>query len=355
MPTKNPPSGGFFVFCSVRLQRLRTRVGMTGNVNGHARAVIHRALHYRTVGLRRLFERLHGRVKRNRQGLRVVIDMLRQRLVNFDQTAAVRLHRRLNRRVDNIHLRARRDRVVQRLDIVVAQTNTAGADAHADAEIGIGAVQEIDSAIGGKADSVMAHRVVRTGRHHRRQLNPHRFVARANVSGWRPGRISPLVGHGGDHRRCDGGSAQLADADRVDGHFILARRVIVEAQFGKVDHQPFARRIGQQRLQGDSQHAAGARNIGVYPGIGLQQGQKADIVLFGNRLQRTAVILHHMELILPHQPAARRGKGPGVSARRQRQRGNQRDQRQGETVSHYHNSKIYNWLFLYEKGDEIMA
>jgi hypothetical protein len=34
---------------------------------------------------------------------------------------------------------------------------------------GIGAVQEIDSAIGGEADGVMSHRVVRTGRHHRRQ------------------------------------------------------------------------------------------------------------------------------------------------------------------------------------------
>ena len=283
--------------------------------------------------------------------------MLRQRLMDLNQTATVRLYRRLDRRVDNIHLRARRDGVVQRLDIVVAQTNTAGADAHTDAEIGIGAVQEIDSAIGGEADGVMSHRVVRTGRHHRRQLNPHRFVARANVGGWRPGRIGPLVGHGGNHCRCDGGSAQLADADRVDGHFILARRVIVEAQFGKVNHQPFARRIGQQRLQGDGQHAAGARNVGVHPGIGLQQGQEADIVLFGNRLQRTAVILHHMELILPHQSAARRGKGPGVSARGQRQRSNQRDQRQhqGETDSHYHNSKIYKWLFLYEKGDEIMA
>ena len=199
----------------------------------------------------------------------------------------------------------------------------------------------------------MAHRVVRTGWHHRRQLNPHCLVAGANVSGGRPGRIGPLVRHGRDHRRRDGGSAQLADADRVDGHFIFTRRVIVEAQLGKVNHQPFARRIGQQRLQGDGQHAAGAGNIGVNPGIGLQQGQKTDIVLFGNRLQRTAVILHHVERILTYQPAARRGKGPGVGARGQSQRGDQRDQRQpernGETVSHYHNSKIYKWLFLYEK------
>ena len=224
---------------------------MTGDVNRHARAVIHRALHHRPVGLRRLFERSHGRIKRNGQGLRVVIDMLRQRLMDLNQTAAIRLNRRLDRRVDNVHLRARRDSVVQRLDIVIAQTNAAGTDAHTDAEIGIGAVQEIDSAIGGEADGVMAHRIVRTSRHYRRQLNPHSLVARANVGGRCPGRIGPFVGHGCDHRRCDGGPTQLADADWVDGHFILARRVIVEAQFGEVNHQPFARRIGQQRLQGD--------------------------------------------------------------------------------------------------------
>ena len=105
---------------------------MTRDVNGHARAVIHRALHHRPVGLRRLFELRHGRVKRNGQGLRVVIDMLRQRLMDLNQTAAIRLYRYLDRRVNDIHLSAWRNGVVQRLDIVVAQTNTAGADAHAD-------------------------------------------------------------------------------------------------------------------------------------------------------------------------------------------------------------------------------
>ena len=40
------------------------------------------------------------------------------------------LFRHFNRRIDDIHFRARGDHAVERFDVVIAQANAAGADAH---------------------------------------------------------------------------------------------------------------------------------------------------------------------------------------------------------------------------------
>ncbi len=70
--------------------------------------------------------------------------------MNLNQPHAAWLFRDLNRRIDNIHLRSRRNDVKQRFDIVIAQTNAAGADAHADAKIRVRTVQQVHTAICGK-------------------------------------------------------------------------------------------------------------------------------------------------------------------------------------------------------------
>ncbi|MNV77135.1 hypothetical protein D3C71_1705320 [compost metagenome] len=130
-------------------------------------------------------------------------------------------------------------------------------------------MQQIDAAVGRKANRVMAHWVIRTCRNHSGQINALGFIARADIGRRRPGWVGAFIRNGGHHRRRQGVAAQLTNPDGINRHFTFTRRVIIEAQLGEVNHQAFARCIRQQRLQRDGQDAAGARYVRVDTRVGL--------------------------------------------------------------------------------------
>ena len=135
----------------------------------------------------------------------------------------------------------------------------------------------------------MSHRVIRPGRDYSRQIDPHRFISRADVGGWCQvglARLSETVVTivGGQ-----GIAAKLADTYWINGHAILSRWIVVQAQLGDIEHQTFTGGVRQQRLQRDGQHATGARHIRIDPGLACSSA-KTNVVFFGNRFQRSAVI-----------------------------------------------------------------
>ena len=91
------------------------------------------------------------------------------------------------------------------------------------------------------------------------------------------GGVGALIGNGSDHRRGQGIAAKLADTYWINGHAILSRWIVVQAQLGDIEHQTFGGRQAQ-RLQRDGQHATGARHIRIDPGISLQQREKTNVV-----------------------------------------------------------------------------
>lgn len=98
---------------------------MTGDIDRHPGAHIHHFFHHFAIGSRVLAEGFHPGVKHNWQGLRVVINMLGQGLMNFHQMNAVWLNRRLNWRVDDVYLRAWRNLIEKCFNVVITQANTA--------------------------------------------------------------------------------------------------------------------------------------------------------------------------------------------------------------------------------------
>ena len=98
---------------------------MAGHIDRHSGAQLHRVFHHLLIGLRCLFKVLHAGIQDDWQRLRIVIDMFGQRLVDFHQTGTVWLYRNFDRFVDDIHPGARRDFVIQRLYISIAQADTA--------------------------------------------------------------------------------------------------------------------------------------------------------------------------------------------------------------------------------------
>ena len=148
--------------------------------------------------------------------------------MDLNQTDATWLFRHFNRRINDIHFRARGDHAVERFDIVIAQANAAGADAHPDPEIRIRSVQKINPTICRQANCMMSHRIIRASRYHGGQVDTLSFITGANVCRRGPGRISALIRDGGDHGRCERIAPQLTNTDRVDGHFVLARRVVIQ-------------------------------------------------------------------------------------------------------------------------------
>ena len=96
----------------------------------------------------------------------------------------------------------------------------------------------------------MSHRVIRPGRDYSRQIDPHRFISRADVGGWCPGGVGALIGNGSDHRRGQGIAAKLADTYWINGHAILSRWIVVQAQLGDIEHQTFTGASGSSVCSG---------------------------------------------------------------------------------------------------------
>ena len=120
----------------------------------------------------------------------------------FNQTRTVWFGRDFNRGVDDIHFGAWGDLAKECFDIVIPQTNTARTYPHANAEISVRTVKQINAAIGRQTNRMMAHWVIRSSRNYRRQLNSLCLIPRANVCRWRPGWVCTLVRNGGHHCRC---------------------------------------------------------------------------------------------------------------------------------------------------------
>ena len=173
---------------------------------------------------------------------------------------------------------------------------------------------------------MVPHRVIRASRHHGRQVDTLSFITGANVCRRGPGWISALIRDGGDHGRRERIAPQLTNTDRVDGHFVLARRVVIQTQLGEINHNALTRRVRQDGLQRNRQYAARPGHIGIYARVGLQQRQEPDVIFFSNRFQRTAIVFNHVKAVFTYDVAAGGRKRPGIGASRERD-GNRRGQR----------------------------
>ncbi|MOA09901.1 hypothetical protein D3C78_1297630 [compost metagenome] len=94
------------------------------------------------------------------------------------------------------------------------------------------------------------HWVFRPGRYHPRQLHAFFQVAFTDIGRRRPGRVRDFLADRGHLQRRV--HPRLADTDRINNHFVFAFRVVVQTQFGQVDHDPLTFGIRQQHLGRDS-------------------------------------------------------------------------------------------------------
>ncbi|BFO08083.1 hypothetical protein GGER_05930 [Serratia rubidaea] len=220
--------------------------------------------------------------------------------MHFQITAAVRLDRGFHRLIDKLYARADRHVIEQVFDIVGAQAHAAVADAQADAEVGISAVDRVQAT---DIQRIQPHRVIRAGREHRRQDFPFRRVLFTHFGGRRPGRAVLLALYTGDpvHRRV---FAQLTDTDRQHHHGVAALRIVIQTHFRAVDNNALTRRIRQNQLLRDGQRAAGLRQEGIDARVGFQHIAQTHLVLRRKAFQRQLAVLRDLDLdILPHQTA----------------------------------------------------
>lgn len=174
---------------------------MPRNIGWHPRTCFHRPLHHCAIGVGIRFKAHHGGIQINRQRLRIVIDV-------FDSgwwistRRTPRLFRYFNRRINDIHFRAVGDHAVERFDIVIAQANAAGADAHPDPEIRIRSVQKINPTICRRElhdapSDYPGQQVPRRAGRYLELYNGRECLPSGS------GRISALIRDGGDHGRCE--------------------------------------------------------------------------------------------------------------------------------------------------------
>ena len=201
--------------------------------------------------------------------------------------AAVRLYGVLHRLIDQLDARPHRYIIKQEFNIVIAQANAPLADAQPNAKVSVGAVDGVQPA---DVDRIQPHRIIRPGRHQRRQGFALFRILAPGIGGRNPGR-SLLLALYRRHPVTRGFASGLANADWQHFHTIAQRRVIIETHFGDVDDDPFAHGVRQDQLLRNNQRRTGVRQIDIDTGVGLQHIAQPLAVLGSKTFQRLGVVL----------------------------------------------------------------
>ncbi|MCY1547095.1 hypothetical protein D9M68_831290 [compost metagenome] len=148
------------------------------------------------------------------------------------------------------------------------------ADAHADAELLVRAVDQITRHA--QAELERPERIVRPRRHHGRKRITVSSVLFTDRLRRIPGRVGSLgCNGGGSNWRAP---AFTADPQRVGMHHVLPFRVIVQTVLGEVDNDAFPRPRRQDVAGRQDDLGAGAREPGVHARVGGNHFQVAEVI-----------------------------------------------------------------------------
>ncbi len=177
------------------------------------------------------------------------------------------------------------------------------AHAQADAEVGVGAVNRIETT---NVKRVKAHWVIRACREHRWQRFAASRVVRMHTFGWRPGRAIFLTFYRGSpaDRRI---FTQFTDTNWQNHDGFAALRVVVKTHLRAVNHNAFTRCVRQDQLLWDDHFAASLWQINVNARIGFQHIAEAHLVLCRKSFQRQFAVFRNSNFdIFPDQTAVGR-------------------------------------------------